>query len=397
MKGLYLRSVYFLNTISGGSVTHTSGVVNAMADQIDLEVVSNEKLYGVHQPIRVIPAILRWIPGLNEILYSWWLIFLLKRDIDADFIYQRYSGESFCGARLARIHKIPFVLEFNSSEVWKIKNWSHGKGKFKYLIRRYLQLPITERIEKYNLQTASLIVVVSKSLKENLMAEGVPGEKILVNPNGVDLDRFNGVDAAAMREKYQFEDKFVFGFIGTFGEWHGVLELGKAIVDFYNRFPEHRDKTRFLIIGEGKLYKAFREIIAQSPCPDYVVCTGKTRQHDSPALLMACDAFLSPHIQNPDGTKFFGSPTKLFEYMACGKPIIASDLDQIGDILTHNQTALLCPPGDIKTLSDTMNYLLENPSEGEKLGTEARNLVATEYQWEHHVRRILGSIKKLNR
>ena len=66
--------------------------------------------------------------------------------------------------------------------------------------------------------------------------------------------------------------------------------------------------------------------------------------------MAACDLLASPHVPNSDGTPFFGSPTKLFEYMAMGKGIIASDLDQIGEVLEHDHTAWMVKPGDAESL-----------------------------------------------
>src|SRR5207237_125725 len=77
-------------------------------------------------------------------------------------------------------------------------------------------------------------------------------------------------------------------------------------------------------------------------------------QDDGPEHLAAADLLVSPHVTNPDGTPFFGSPTKLFEYMAMGRPIVASDLEQIGQTLEHGRTAWLVPPGDVEALADAM-------------------------------------------
>jgi len=367
-----------------------------MRRNIDLEVISNDRLHEVEPPVRMIPAILRYIPVFNELLYNLWLIRLLKNDVEADFIYQRYSGESFCGARLAKIHNIPFVLEFNSSEVWKLKNWSKTKNPIKNVMKKLIQLPITRKVEAYNLENAKLIVVVSETLKENLVAEGIDGRKILVNPNGVEAARFDEANGDYWSEKYNLKDVFVFGFIGTFGKWHGVLELAQAIVKFYVEHPELTSKVKFLIIGEGKLFKEFLGILKAGGIGDQVICTGSVQQSESPGLLTCCDAFLSPHIKNPDGTKFFGSPTKLFEYMACRKPIIASDLDQIGEILTDDETALLVEPNNVEHLTTAMYRLFNDVDLQEKLASNARKLVEEKYSWDQHVKNILGRIEKLS-
>jgi len=123
--------------------------------------------------------------------------------------------------------------------------------------------------------------------------------------------------------------------------------------------------------------------------------TGLVAQDEAPKYLMCSDFFLSPHVPNPDGTPFFGSPTKLFEYMALGKGIIASDLDQLGEILTHEENALLVKPGNAEALVRAIETFCENPELADKLGIGARELALREYTWEAHVRRVMERLHSL--
>jgi glycosyltransferase involved in cell wall biosynthesis len=108
--------------------------------------------------------------------------------------------------------------------------------------------------------------------------------------------------------------------------------------------------------------------------------------------LAACDILVSPHVPNPDGTPFFGSPTKLFEYMAMGKGIVASDLDQIGEVLRHDVTALLVQPGNVKSLCEGMIVLIEDTPRRERLGANARTDVVSRFTWEAHTGRIIEKL-----
>jgi len=102
----------------------------------------------------------------------------------------------------------------------------------------------------------------------------------------------------------------------------------------------------------------------------------------------------SPHVPNADGSRFFGSPTKLFEYMAMGKGIVASDLDQIGDVLTHGQSAWMVKPGDINSLTNGLKMLIEDAELRDRLGREARREVVANFTWRDHTRRIIEALKK---
>src|SRR4029453_6656090 len=96
-------------------------------------------------------------------------------------------------------------------------------------------------------------------------------------------------------------------------------------------------------------------------------------QEEGPAYLAACDVVVSPHVPNPDGTQFFGSPTKLFEYMAMGKGIVASNPAPIGEVLEHGRTAWPVPPNDGGALADGIRRLVTNPDLRTALGAAARH------------------------
>jgi glycosyltransferase involved in cell wall biosynthesis len=399
MKFIYLRTFFNFNLKAGGSVSHTAGVINSLKKKVDLQVVSNDVLPEVEATVRIIkPGITGKGPqnNLYEILYNFRLRKILKGEIrNYDAIYHRYTGNSFIAAWFAKKYSIPLILEFNSSIVWAIKNWTirqkFPKSLLRHLFNRIIRLPVTKRIEKYNLGHASIVVVVSDALKEILLKMGVNESKILVNPNGVNPDKYSDkLNGDKVREKLQIDkEHLIYGFIGTFGQWHGILELARAINLFYDNYPEMRDKTMFLLIGDGVLMPDVKKIISASDYKNNVIMTGLVDQNAAPEYLAACDIFLSPHIPNKDGSKFFGSPTKLFEYMAIGKPIIASDLDQIGEILSHMEDAYLVKPGDIEDLALAMKTLADDQNLRNNLEKKAREKVLNQYTWEKHVDRLL--------
>jgi len=397
---LYLRSVYWFNLKTGGSVGHTAGVVNSLNKKIKLDVYSNDKLPGVAAPVHIIkPIKIPFLPNdICELLYSLKLIVHFRKLTNYNAIYQRYSGFSFASAYLAKKHNIPFILEFNSSTLWTLKHWKSPSNKLKKLVRgiyhQLFKIPIVSIIEPYNLKTATLIVVVSQVLKESLVSRGIPEQKILVNPNGIDPETyFPAITGNTIRKKYNLDKKQVIGFIGTFGQWHGVVEMAQAIVRFFQQNPDAIATTKFLLIGDGVLMPQVEKIVKQSPYSKNIILTGSVAQKKGANYLAACDIFLSPHIPNPDGSKFFGSPTKLFEYMGMGKAIIASKLEQIGDILEHSKTAYLVPPGDVDALANAIAVVANDKKLQIKLGENARKEVVAKYTWDRHVERILEKIK----
>ena len=400
MNILYLRTVFWFGLKAGGSVGHTSGVINALSKLVKVDVFSNDTLPGVQQEVKVIcPGLLKRIPIFGEIFYSFKLIKKLQQIVrNYNYIYQRNSTFSFVGAYLAKKNNIPLLLEFNGSAVWVMKNWFKQSSSLKTLLVRIVnsfKIPIVSYIEEYNLRNALLIIVVSTSLKETLTKKGIAEEKILVYPNGVDPQKYStAIKGDEIKKKYRLGNYKVVGFIGTFEQWHGVVEMARAIELFFRSNPKMGNGVKFLIIGDGKLFTEVKRIISNSGYQENVIFTGQILQSEGPKYLGACDILLSPHVRNPDGSKFFGSPTKLFEYMAMGKAIIASNLDQIGEVLEHENTAYLVKPGDINQLADAMQLLIANSELRRKLGGNARAEVLKKYTWGKHVKKILAKLNE---
>ena len=155
-----------------------------------------------------------------------------------------------------------------------------------------------------------------------------------------------------------------------------------------------QSSVRLLMIGDGLTIPQVKKQLHRHGVADLCILTGQIPQQDGPSHLAACDLLVSPHVPNPDGTRFFGSPTKLFEYMAMGKGIVASDLEQIGQVLQHDQTAWLVKPGDPDALAAGLRVLLEDPERRQRLGRAARDEVVAKYTWREHTRRIIEKLKE---
>jgi glycosyltransferase involved in cell wall biosynthesis len=126
-----------------------------------------------------------------------------------------------------------------------------------------------------------------------------------------------------------------------------------------------------------------------------VIFTG-TVEHDSvPVFLDACDILIAPHVPLADGSDFFGSPTKIFEYMAMGKGIVASRLGQIGEVLSDNETALLVTPGNVNELAAALIRMTESDSLRVLLGEGARAAAVQKHTWTHNAERVLQAYESL--
>ena len=275
--------------------------------------------------------------------------------------YQRHTRFSIAGALLSRRMHVPLILEYNGPEVWIADHWD--PSPFRSLIAL---------CEEVTLRSAARILVVSEALKAGLVARGFAPERIRVNPNGVDAEVFSpGPGRADGRKALQVQPGEVLaGFAGSFSLWHGMKVLEQAIIRLLSSPQPCR--LRFVLMGEGLLHQEMRAALARWELSGDVIFTGSVPRAKVVEYLDACDILVSPHIPMPDGSRFFGSPTKLFEYMAMGKAIVASRLEQLAEVLAHDQTGWLVAPGDAQELAEAILRLALDPAKREALGLAAR-------------------------
>jgi glycosyltransferase involved in cell wall biosynthesis len=261
---------------------------------------------------------------------------------------------------------------------------------------RYESLAL--RIERACLRAADLVTVVSEPLRQQLLELGIPDERILVNPNGVDPSRFDpDSHGDRVRARLGLGSDCVIGFIGTFGPWHGVEVLADAFCDLLDRRPDLGGRVRLLLIGDGARLPAAREILSRRGRLDDAAMTGLVPQPDGPEHLLACDILVVPTVPNPDGTPFFGSPTKLFECMAAGRAIAATPVGQVAEILEQGRTALLVPPSSPEALAGALERHVVQPDLRTSLGRAAREEVIAKHTWRQHVARMLDRLDALAR
>jgi len=388
---LYLRTDFAFGLTSGGSLGHIAGVFNNLDCFGGSPIfVTSDEITTIRPDLEshIVPPDARyrdlgelWMASYNERVLDRARMAVGERPVS--FVYQRYSLENFAGLALSREWDVPYVCEYNGSEIWIARNWG----------RPLKHEGLAIQVEDANLRGADLVVVVSEAMRDELVARGIDPDSILVNYNGVDPGVYSPkVDGSEVRERLGLENVLVVGFVGTFGHWHGAEVLADAFGRLVASEPGYRHSVRLLMIGDGMTMPETRDAVTLHGIEDLVVFTGLVPQVEGPEYMAACDVLASPHVPNPDGTPFFGSPTKLFEYMAMGKGIVASDLDQIGEVLDHNRTAWLVEPGDADALAEGLRVLINDSTLRFRLGAEAREDVAAKYTWFKHTERIIETL-----
>ena len=287
----YLRMDHLFDLKAGGSVAHTSGVINALRRLLGrivilstdpLALVSPDDDFHVLTPHYGVGRNLALVPQLtyNQQIARWWR----KNRFKPGFVYGRYSLGNYAAAMIAQREGVPYVCEYNGSNIWISRNWDTARMPFESLMAL---------IEDVNLFAADLIVAVSKPSKDELVARGVPPGRVIVNPNGVDPDTYRpDRDGEPVRRKLGIaRNEVVIAFIGTFGNWHGAEVLADAFGRMLANNPDLGARVRLLLIGDGGKMPVVQKILQRSGAINRTILTGTVPQPEAPDYLAAADIF----------------------------------------------------------------------------------------------------------
>ncbi|MCP3676453.1 MAG: glycosyltransferase family 4 protein, partial [Deltaproteobacteria bacterium] len=298
-----------------------------------------------------------------------------------DALYQRHNVFMTSAMRAARKLRIPVILEVNAPVFYESEN------------DFYLRF-LHKRSEIAAFRMADVIIVVSERVKDILTDVGIGGKKIHVIPNAVDAEEFSpAINGGAIRERHNLQKKVVVGFIGSFKPWHGIENLLNCIARVKQKGVKN---LHYLLVGEGPLKEYARRYLKEHDLTGEVTLTGKIGYKDVPRYLASMDILISPHNpQEVDKDKFHGSPIKIFEYMSMARPIIASKVGQIGEILEEGKSALLMEPGDEEAMCDAIVELSGDKRMRDRLGKCARETVLSSHTWEQNASRVIDIVEQL--
>lgn len=381
---LFIRPDLAGRAKAGGSVSHVKGIVNAFRRRgARVVYCADHRSPALPADVEqiIIPP-LRSLAMIDELQMAAFNLQLLRRsraiidDVHPDIVYQRHALHHFAGGLLARRGGAMHILEMNGSEVWIRSEWSR------------LLLPGHARAaERSATSLTDRLSVISEGVRDQMRLLGVPDGRMMLAPNGVDPGEFcPDLDGRPVRDRYAIGTRVVVGFVGTFTKWHGTETLCDVII----RDDPALQDVHYLLIGDGDLRSSLQQAVELKGLAHRCTFTGFVPHEQAPSHLAACDILVSPHLGFAGGTPFFGSPTKLFEYMAMGRPIVASAIGQLATILHDEKNALLFQPGDVEAMTQALKRLVADAGLRSRLGAAARRDVVAQYTWDANLDRVLG-------
>lgn len=295
---------------------------------------------------------------LLELCYNFYAVINLGLAARSYIIYERYFLFSITACVVARLRDCRLIYEINDSSFLERR------------VRKLVLVGLARAIERWVLTRADLVVAVSASMASTLeKLVGVNPRKILVLPNAV--------ESAAVVESIQpatgsGSGEVVVGFVGLFVPWHGLDLLLDAMADLIGTGA----KARILLVGDGPVRFEVERRAAQLGLTDRITVTGTVPHSEVPAWIDRMDVAVLPDSND------YGSPMKIFEYMARGRAVVAPDYGPVLEVLRDGSNGVIFPRRDSAALRNALAKLIGNPELRLRLGENAREYVLHHHTWD---------------
>ncbi len=248
--------------------------------------------------------------------------------------------------------------------------------------------PLLEKLrqqEVFALHRADRILCPSRVTREYIRSLGIPPERIVVIPNGVDPTRF------APRPVEPTEPPTLL-YVGTLASWQGVETALDAMPHILAERP-----VRLRIVGGGRKarLKMLRRRIRKQGLTDWVSLEGPLPPDQIPELINQATICLAPLGYNDRNVTQGCSPIKLLEYMACRRPVVAANLPVVRELMREGVDALLFTPDDPGDLARAVLRLLDDPALADRLAEAAYQRVRREFTWHTAQERLLEVYREM--
>lgn len=393
LSNLVKRVLYHHRT-QGKAVegVHIRGITDALrADGVAVDIISlpgadpyvtPKAMSPTQQATSLMKLVARFPEPLFElaelaynVVAAWRVARYLSKTGKVDFIYERYSLFMFAVVWLARLKKIPIILEVNDSSTVE-------------RVRPVYFLRLATALEGWVFRNASGLVFVSGVFRDRIQAAHGRIAPAIITPNAANIAKFSYTpeQRAQARQKWKLDDKVVCGYLGAFVPWHAIDKFVFEMADHLKARPD----LVLLLVGDGATYPDVAEFVRQRGLQDQVILTGRVPHDDVPGLLAAMDMAILPSAGD------YTSPVKLFEFMACGIAPIAPDFLPIREVLKEGATGWTFPPGKLDQAVAMVLAKSADAAELKRVGVAARAYIAAERQWRNNVVQLVQFMFKVS-
>jgi len=270
---------------------------------------------------------------------------------------------------LFRREKVQVVNTHSGKDSW-VASIAAKAARVPLLVRtRHISVPIRRHAFNLVYRWPDGYITTGEMIRDHLIRKGISADRVVSIPTGVDLDRFSAeVRGNRIREEFGIEPRtFLVSMIGVFRSW----KRHDLFLEVIRLLKERGLPVRALLAGEGQGREAIEAEIARKGLAGTVILAGY--REDIPEILAASDALVLT------SDRFEGVPQVILQGLAMARPVIASPIGGIPEVVKAEETGLLCETGDATAYARALARLAGDPAIGERMGKAGRELVLARY------------------
>lgn len=359
----------------------------------DLQIFKSDKQLASHYGRLGLSGrtLFKWFEGgvrrlQSELHLPYFALFDSYRMADAcfqnlqgfDLIHERFNLLSLGAALASRKLGLPFVLEVNADLL--------EQRKFKGTPERGLRRLFAMWATRFCFRAATKIICISSDLKDHLHRHwNIEDHKLAVLPCAADVEAFRpNSKAKVVRRGLGLTNEPVIMWVGGFYPWHDLDLLLESFAQVLQKQP----MARLVLVGEGQTRPEVAQKVMRNGLDHAVIMTGAIPHNSVPEMVSIADVAVVPAEPVSASRGGTGTPLKLFEYMAAGKAIVATDVNQASEVIRDGYNGLLVKAGDINGFSEAILALLDDSVKRGCLGQNARQDAVEQYSWEQYTKRL---------
>ncbi|MBX7248811.1 MAG: glycosyltransferase family 4 protein [Caulobacteraceae bacterium] len=285
----------------------------------------------------------------------------------------------------ARRAGLPFVYEVRG--LWELtaaQRTVTGEASERFEQSRDLEIMVAREADE--------VLAINEALKQELVRRGVPAERIAIAPNSVDVERFQPAERdEELKQMLGLDDRFVLGFVGSVVDYEGLDDAVEALA----LLEQGGVHAGLLIVGGGAAEQAIAERARERGLENLVVMTGRVGPDVVPRYYSIIDAAVFP--RKPSAVTETVSPLKPLEAMAMAKPVVASNVAALAEMIQDGETGLLFQKGDVTALAAALARLARDADLCARLGSSGRRFVETQRTWGSTARAVAAAYDQLLR
>ncbi|MCX6113162.1 MAG: glycosyltransferase family 4 protein [Proteobacteria bacterium] len=320
-------------------------------------------------PVKSIPTLgIRFLRATSYAFLSLFYLpfFIIK--FKPDILYVRSLPITPLPVLLSKIFRIPCILEVNGL----VEN-KNSRNKILNIL-----LSLFQKIE---FRLCNRIIAVSHDLKSLLSKLYGIADKTDVVSIGVDPEDLSPIDKSTARRMVGLEpDGYYVGYVGGFFPWHGLESLIESASIILNDFTN----LSYVFVGDGQTRSSIYKQIQERGLGDRFIFTGRVPFSEVCKYISAFDICVNFYNVTKErimknGTEYIGNPTKLYEYLACERPVIISEV--YNDVIGKLAGTLSVNSSDPKEVSDAIIKLISDKSLAEQMSKDGREEVIKNHSW----------------